>query len=244
MKIIIAPSKTQIFTIDLGSEYMANLSKKSRFLFLKLKLLTKNKLGKSLNIKKNLLDKTFNLYQKNFLLMPKCYAINCYKGVVFEQLDINNYNLKELDYLNKHLVILSAMYGVIEPSNIIYPYRLDMNNKIPNVNLYKYWQEEIDNHFKDESIIINLASDEYSKMLKNQKDKIINIEFVEGTKTNYKKIKSYNSKKARGMMLNYMIENRIENLEELQKYNLSESQYNKEISDNNTLRFLKITDTI
>jgi cytoplasmic iron level regulating protein YaaA (DUF328/UPF0246 family) len=244
MKIIILPSKTQNTTSTIDGDSVSDLSKKSQSLFLKLKSLTKNNLSKALNIKKNLLDEIFNLYQKDFLLMPKCNAINCYKGVVFEQLDIASYNLKDFDYLNKHLIILSAMYGVLEPENIIYPYRLDMNNKILNVNLYKYWQEEIDHHFKDESIIINLASDEYSKMLKNQKDKIINIEFVEGNKTNYKKTNSHNSKKARGMMLNYMIKNQIGNLEELQKYNLSEYQYDKEVSNNKTLRFLKITDTI
>jgi cytoplasmic iron level regulating protein YaaA (DUF328/UPF0246 family) len=106
---------------------------------------------------------------------------------------------------------------------------------LKEINLYKFWKDEINNYFKDEDLIFNLASKEFSKIIDKP---MITIDFKEYKNGSYKSVSSY-AKKGRGMMLNYMIRNNIQSIEEIKKFNLDNYTYNKELSDNSNLVFTR-----
>jgi uncharacterized protein len=238
MKIIVAPSKTQ--ETDLNNDNIRIFNqKKTIHLFNTLKSLTKLELGKTLKLKNNLLEETFELYQSYKSSNKGLVAIRCYQGVVFEQIELDSFNLKQREYLNKHLIILSGMYGVVKPNDVIWPYRLDMTIKPRKINLYDYWQESVNDYFKNEDVIINLASNEFSKMLRGYEDKMINIHFLERQKKGILKVISYNAKKARGVMVNYLISHQTKEIKDLTKVVIDGYKYDKLLSDDNNLYFIK-----
>jgi cytoplasmic iron level regulating protein YaaA (DUF328/UPF0246 family) len=126
---------------------------------------------------------------------------------------------------------LDAFYGILEPGTLIKPYRLDMKVNI-GVNLYNHWK--IDDYFKNE-IVINLASNEYSKMLNIP---MINISFLQFKNGKYINQATY-SKQARGLFLDYIILNKIENVELMKNFNRDNYQYNKNLSDESNMVFTR-----
>ncbi len=105
-----------------------------------------------------------------------------------------------------------------------------------DVSLYKFWSEYVNSFFSENETIINLASSEYSKLIDKKRVDFINIDFYENKEL--KQI-SANSKKARGEMLNLLIKNQIENIEVIKTLKLKEYSYNRELSSNNNLVFIK-----
>ena len=105
-----------------------------------------------------------------------------------------------------------------------------------DVSLYKFWSEYVNSFFSENETIINLASSEYSKLIDKKRVDFINIDFYENKEL--KQI-SANSKKARGEMLNFLIKNQIENVEHIKNLKLKEYSYNRELSSNNNLVFIK-----
>jgi cytoplasmic iron level regulating protein YaaA (DUF328/UPF0246 family) len=240
MKIIISPSKTQnVKLIDLPSTKTVSLSPKTKNLFSILKKMEKEELGNILKIKGKLLDETFLIYQKKQLNEQAVPAIGCYQGVVFEQLQLENYSAKSWQYLNEHLRILSAMYGVLKPDTLIYPYRLDMTIKLPQINLYDFWKKTIVDEFNNEDFIINLASLEFSRMIQISKVKLINIDFYDENTDSSLKIISYNAKKARGKMVNYLIMNQIYSLDEIKTFKEDGYFFSESKSTQDNLVFIK-----
>lgn len=231
MKIILAPSKT---TKMQNSVYLSNkdllFPKEHKKVLALLRKLSKTEVAKSLNIKGDILNNTYkNIkeYNKNH----EYQAFPSFNGLVFKNLDIINYKEDEFKYITKNLRILDAFYGVLEPGTLIKPYRLDMKARIGS-NLYKLW--DISNHFKGEQII-NLASDEFSKMIKND---MISIHFLQKKNDKYVNQATY-SKMARGAFLDFMIKNRIEDVSQLNKFNQDNYSYNQEISDDFNLYFTR-----
>ncbi len=237
MKIILSPSKTQdIFETNKPVRATYQFRKKTNNLFEYFRLLDKAKLGKVLNIKNKLLDFVYNIYHVKQEAFP---AIQLYSGVVFEQIQFEHYNQEQQLYLNQNVSILSAMYGPISPDTKVYPYRLDMTIKPKKINLYHYWQEVVDEYFQESDIIVNLASNEFSKMIKHNKDKMIYIHFLEEQKNGTEKVISYNAKKARGMMLHQMIVSQIENIEDLKAIVTWGYKFNPDKSNNQNFYFIK-----
>ncbi|MGD9964320.1 MAG: YaaA family protein [Candidatus Izemoplasmatales bacterium] len=238
MKIIISPSKTQ------NHEVKEKINK-SDFLFSEetinlyhiLQKLSKKDLSTTLKIKNDLLDKTYLDLQIDIKDKPLLKAIDCYKGVVFEQLDLETYTESQKAYMDDNLVILSAMYGALAPDNLIFPYRLDMTAKINDINLYKYWLNYIDDYFAEEELIINLASKEFSRMIKNVN--FINIEFYEKPKEGKLKVVSYNAKKCRGAMVDFLIKNLVKDIKKIKEFKFEGYEYNQEISDEFNFKFIK-----
>ena len=239
MKIIISPSKRQnrkcIIDKDLVKPFYKEKSNHLRRL---LENFNRTELSEVLDIKGNLLDKTQNKYSS-----PKDSkaAICCYNGLVFKQLDVNSYATDALNYMQNNLCILSAMYGILTPLTAIEPYRLDMKSKIETINLYDYWQEKMDEFFKDEDLIINLASNEFSKMLKpeNYKGTYINIDFKEYNKDDKLRIVAARAKKARGLMLDEMIKNQVREIKAVKKIEVLNYYYDSNKSSKNNLVFIR-----
>lgn len=169
-------------------------------------------------------------------------AILAFKGDVYMGMDVGSLSDSNLFYANDHLRILSGLYGVLRPFDGINEYRLEMGTKLKvndSKDLYGFWKSDLENSLvkdlssHDNKIIINLASYEYFKSVENiqnnSKVKVITPVFKELRGEEYKII-AFNAKKARGMMSRYIIENEIEDIEDLKKFDVDNYIFNEELS--------------
>ncbi len=162
-------------------------------------------------------------------------AIFYYNGISFKYLNPLSLTNEEISYLDNNLYILSALYGVLKPLDNICKYRLDFKDK----SLYNEFYNLINEVFKDEDLIINLASNEYSKMLGFiDCNKIINICFKSHVNSKYVSKATY-SKMARGKMLEFMAINKIEDVNDILKFNELDYKYDSLLSTKNNLVFVK-----
>lgn len=232
MKIIIAPAK--IMKIKQTNLNSTNILFKDKTNYLKdyLSKYSIDELHDLMKISFKMADTVYNYYHQDNDLTP---AIFCYQGTVFKQLSLNTYNQNDFDYLDNYLNILSAYYGILKYNTNISPYRLDMTMKL-DINLYDYWQEEINNYFKEEDYLINLASKEFITMINHPH--IINIDFVE-KKADKLTRNSMRVKTARGKMLEMMVKNKITNLATLKQISFDDYHYNESLSTNNNLVFIR-----
>ncbi len=236
LKIIISPSKTQNLACQpkVNNKPLFN-EKKSQQLRQVIKKLKKEELAILFKIKDKLLEETYKLYHDKAIMNQRYDPIGFYDGVVYEQLCLRNHNNKNRQYLEQKLVILSAMFGILEPGMSMWSYRLDFKTKPGGINLYEYWQKDILEYFNQESTIINLASTEFSTILKPIREKVINIHFLEADG----RVLSYQAKKARGQMADAMVELEIEETEDLKKITIDDYVYNQEKSDDRNYYYQK-----
>ncbi|OMH38200.1 peroxide stress protein YaaA [Motiliproteus sp. MSK22-1] len=147
-------------------------------------------------------------------------AVLAFKGDVYTGLDASSLDTRDLQFAQQHLRILSGLYGLLRPLDLIQPYRLEMGIKLTNSrgkNLYEFWNDiltqRLNNEFKDQhnQTLINLASNEYFKSIntKQLSAKVITPVFKDYKNGKYKIISFY-AKKARGLMTRYIIEHRLE----------------------------------
>ena len=170
-----------------------------------------------------------------------CKAFYMYDGMCYKNIKREEFDEFDLDYLKEHLIIISALYGALKPFDLINPYRLDFLIKTKMGNLYNFWKDDIaKNILKDTDFIVNLASDEFSKTVKKyiSEKQILNFEFYEKVDEKLKKHSTI-SKKARGMMLNFMTKNKIENIEDIKKFNKDGYLFIEEMSLENKFVFVK-----
>ncbi|XMB86489.1 YaaA family protein [Mycoplasmatota bacterium WC44] len=228
MKIIVSPSKTMQFkNTDINGIEPMFLDRTESIIKI-LKGLSKEELGKLYKIKGDMLNNVFSNIN-NFDSLDENIAINAYTGLVFKGLEINNYNESDWNYLNNKVIILSAFYGLLTPSTLIKQYRLDFNCM---KDLYSLWKDVGD--YIDEPIV-NLASNEFSKMIDRD---MINIGFREFKDGNYKNLATY-SKQARGVMLNYLIKNSIEDVNNIKLFCENNYSFNNELSDEKNFIFTR-----
>ncbi|EIM74549.1 hypothetical protein A3SI_15563 [Nitritalea halalkaliphila LW7] len=164
-------------------------------------------------------------FQKRFEPDTAKQALLAFKGDVYTKIDVDNYTEEDFDFAQRHLRILSGLYGVLRPLDLIQPYRLEMGIRIENghgKNLYEFWGARIAKKLNEdvaEGAIINLASQEYFKAV-SQADlqaEVISPAFKEFKNGSYKVIGIY-AKQARGLMADYIIKNRITDPEELKAF--------------------------
>lgn len=233
MKLIISPSKTyQINKEEIQDDKSPIYIEKTNYLLSILASQSKDQIAQMMKLKGNLLDQTYSLYQdRNEISVNE--AIKTYTGMVFKGLTLDHYNSEQIDYLHNHLLILSALYGVLRPDDLIKPYRLDFTMNFP-INLYDYWQEDVTNVIKDE-LIINLASQEYSALIKKP---MINIDFLQKRGNAYKNVSTY-SKQARGIMLDYLIRNQVSDLNQLKQFDCAGYTIHEDLSNDQSLVFTR-----
>ena len=241
MKIILSPSKTQNHERKREKKGRDILKEDmTKKLFDYLKSLTKDDLGEELDIQGNLLDRTYELYQEHSFQDETIPAIECYNGAVFKEIELDSYDNKDLSYMQEKLVILSPMYGPIHSDTEIWPYRLEMRLKPDEINLYDYWQEVMKDYFAETDLIINLASNEYSKVVeKNYQGKIIDFYFKEEKEDGGLKTVGYYVKQNRGKLLNELIKNQVKSIDEIKEIQLDGYKFNEEESDENNFYFIK-----
>ena len=169
-------------------------------------------------------------------------AVFAFNGDVYSGIDVKTLSEDKVYDLQKSLRILSGYYGVLKPLDLIQPYRLEMGTKLAvdgSENLYKFWSENITNSILDEmsteDLLINLASNEYFEAFDKKKfdGRIISPVFKD-FKNGKLKIISFYAKKARGMMVRYIVDNSVSSYNELLGFNLGNYSYNEaETSDKN-----------
>ena len=247
MKILISPAKsldfdsnidslkcTQPVFLNKTSEINSVLKEKSPKDLMQLQGISQ-KLS-DLNWKRNN-DYVDNHNDKNS--RPAVFAFN---GDVYSGIDVKTLSEDKVYDLQKSLRILSGYYGVLKPLDLIQPYRLEMGTKLAvngSENLYKFWSENITNSILDEmsseDLLINLASNEYFEAFDKKKfdGRIISPVFKD-FKNGKLKIISFYAKKARGMMVRYIVDNEVSSYNELLGFNLGNYSYNEaETSDEN-----------
>ncbi|MGK7391380.1 MAG: peroxide stress protein YaaA [Candidatus Cyclobacteriaceae bacterium M2_1C_046] len=174
-------------------------------------------------------------------------AIFAFQGDVYQGLKADTFNEKDLEFAQEHFRILSGLYGLLRPLDLIQPYRLEMGTKLEvndSSNLYKFWEDKIVNQLnKDlkaqgDKYLINLASNEYFKAVdkKKLKAKVIDIDFLDFSSGKYKVIAFY-AKKARGMMSHFILKNKIEDPEHLKAFDYDGYLYDDNASNENKLVF-------
>jgi len=177
-------------------------------------------------------------FKTPFNLKNAKQAMFAFKGDTYVGLDAETMKAKDIDYAQKHLRILSGLYGLVSPLDLVQPYRLEMGTKFAcgkNKNLYEFWRESITEKLngllKKEKTLVNLASKEYFSAIniKNLHADIITPAFKEKKGDDYKMV-GFFAKKARGMMSRYIIDHRIEEPKDLLKFDVDGYQYNKKLS--------------
>ena len=173
-------------------------------------------------------------------------ALLMFKGDVYKGISVKDFNKDDFLFAQKSLRILSGLYGILKPLDLIQPYRLEMGTQLQigkHRNLYDFWGDEITNiinNDKNNDYLINLASVEYFKSINvdNLKSKLINVSFKEKRDGKYKIIAIY-SKRARGLMSRYIIKNKIIDPKSLKKFNLEDYKFNKTLSSDSDLVFTR-----
>lgn len=159
-----------------------------------------------------------------------------FDGDVYQGLDAYTIAKKDWQYAQDHLRILSGLYGILRPLDLIEPYRLEMGTDIAigkSKNLYAFWSDRVTTHLNEShsDVLLNLASNEYSKVIdrKKLKSQWIDFEFLEKDKSELKSISFY-SKKARGLMARYLIDHKISRTEDLADFDSERYQYAPKLS--------------
>ncbi len=244
MLMIISPSKTQDFNDSLSiSATQPLLLQDSEVLIKELQNLSVSDLAKLMKMSERLALQTYqriNAFETPFTAENACSAIAVFQGDVYSSITINEYGNEEIGYIQEHLRILSGLYGILRPLDLMQAYRLEMGCKLVNnrgKNLYEFWGEkitdELNRSLKDqqESVLVNLASAEYSRVIKKKHllGSILQIDFKERKGDSYRTV-AIHAKRARGMMVDFAVKNRVQTVRELKSFTQADYMFRPEFS--------------
>ena len=249
MLAIISPSKTQDFSpCDINSFTQSRQLSHTQELVDILKNKTQRQISKLMSLSEKLSKLNFDrfqTFQTPFSLDNAKQALLAFKGDVYNGINASSLSVKDLEFAQKNVRILSGLYGVLRPLDLIQPYRLEMGTKLSNTqgkNLYEYWGNGISQILNEdaEETIVNLASNEYVKAIDKKilKAQILDISFKEKKNDTYRVISVY-AKRARGLMINYIIRNRLTDAEALKEFSDEGYQYNQELSGDSTWVYVR-----
>lgn len=254
MLMVISPAKTLDYTSPLATEDFTQprYLEQSRQLIEILRKLNPNELADLMKLSDKLTGLNvarFTDWQPNFTLENARQAILAFKGDVYTGLEAESLTSEDFQYAQQHLRILSGLYGVLRPLDLMQPYRLEMGTKLQNSagnNLYEFWGDSITESLNQSiaeqkaSVLLNLASNEYFKAVKPKQlnATLINVDFKDLKNGQYKIISFY-AKKARGIMARYVIQNKIDSVEALKDFTEQGYYYSAEQSKPTHLVFLR-----
>ena len=225
MKIILSPAKKMITDTDsIEPVALPEFVDKTTELLSWLKDKSKEELQTIWKCNDKIAEQNFNRLEKMDLYHILTPAVLSYEGIAFQYMAPSVFEDRQFDYIQNHLRILSAFYGVLKPMDGVTPYRLEMQAKVEigdAKNLYEYWGELLYHSVIDDSrIIINLASKEYARCIEKYltpQDRYITVAFCELSGDKLVTKGTY-AKMARGEMVRFMAENNIDNPIEIQKF--------------------------
>jgi cytoplasmic iron level regulating protein YaaA (DUF328/UPF0246 family) len=243
---IISPSKTQDFSSngvpDLRSQ--PALLEQSEVLVKEMRKKSAEDISKLMDVSDKIAELNYGRFQSfstPFSPENAKQALFAFKGDVYTGIDIENYKQKDLEFAQEHLRILSGLYGLLRPLDLIQPYRLEMKIKLRNPrgkDLYTFWgnrlTEALNSALTEQKnpVLVNLASNEYFKAI-NKKEleaDIVTPVFKEFKNGKYSIIAIF-AKKARGLMTDFIIKNKIEQPEKLKTFNLERYEFSEAHSD-------------
>lgn len=253
MKIVISPAKSldfeTPFPTKLYSEY--SFQKQSLAIDKVLKKMKPNQLMELMDISDKLADLNWQRNQeRNVAELTSENArqsIYAFSGDVYIGLDAYSLSEDKINILQDKLRILSGLYGLLKPLDLMQPYRLEMGTKLPigkNKNLYEFWKptitKELNSQLEKEELFVNLASNEYFDAVdvKKLKVPVITPEFKDYKDGKLKMI-SFFAKKARGMMVRYIIDTNAETIDDLKKFNYEGYGFDANLSSGNKLVFTR-----
>lgn len=245
MLLVVSPAKNLDFESELPtSEYsQPELLDHSKELIERCLTLTPENIGSLMSISDKLAGLNaarFAQWSIPFTLENARQSVFAFNGDVYTGLDAKTLNKADLAFAQKHLRILSGLYGILKPLDLMQAYRLEMGTKLDNLrgqNLYQFWGSVITEKVNDalaaqgDDVLLNLASTEYFKSVKKKEFKgtIVTPAFKDWKNGQYKMISFY-AKKARGLMARYIIENKITDIEKITEFDSAGYQYNVDLS--------------
>jgi cytoplasmic iron level regulating protein YaaA (DUF328/UPF0246 family) len=193
----------------------------------------------------------YEAWSPTFTAKNSKQAALAFNGDVYEGLDAKTLNEPDLQWAQSHVCILSGLYGVLRPLDWMQPYRLEMGTALATThgkNLYQFWGSEIANYLNERAaadaspVVVNLASEEYFKVVdrKALKPRVVTCVFQE-LKAGQYKIISFMAKRARGLMVRYAIENKLDSVKKLESFNLEGYDYSPDVSEPDRLVFRRQT---
>ena len=249
MLIVLSPSKS----MDMEPSGPADSTQppfldRSEQLVAKLRRFSTAKLMDFMEISEKLADLNrgrFRDWQPPFTTANAKQALLAFTGDVYEGLEAGSLKKRDIQYAQRHLRILSGLYGLLRPLDLIQPYRLEMGRPLETrgaKNLYAFWRDTITEnlHAEKGDILVNLASQEYFKAIDPGKlEKEIVAPVFKDEKNGKLKIISFHAKKARGAMARYLIENRIADRDGLLGFSEDGYAYNPELSNSSAPVFTR-----
>lgn len=252
MLMVISPAKTLDFDSPLATKNFTQpaLLDKSQQLVEVARDLSPAQIGSLMHISDKLAElnaQRFNDWQPPFSLDNARQAILAFKGDVYTGLQAEDFSDKDFAFAQQHLRMLSGLYGLLRPLDLMQAYRLEMGIKLANPagkDLYSFWGETLTEALNDalaaqgDDVLINLASDEYFKAVKAKKlnGRIIKPVFLDEKNGKFKVISFY-AKKARGLMSRYIIQQHLTKPAQLKKFDLEGYFFDAESSTENELVF-------
>lgn len=254
MLIVISPAKTLDFETPpkVPTFTLPDFLDDSAELIDELRSYEPYRLGDLMGISPKLADLNSNRYHDwslPFTADNAKQSVLAFKGDVYAGLDADNLDADDLQFAQAHLRILSGLYGVLKPLDLMQPYRLEMGTKLKNrrgKDLYDFWDDRINQSLNDElagqdnPVLVNLASNEYFKSVQPESlnARIVTPTFKEARNGDYKFI-SFTAKKARGLMSRYIIRNRLAEPDDLRGFDLEGYRYNDALSDTDSPVFTR-----
>lgn len=252
MKIILSPAKSLDFenAKTYGDASIPDFIDQSNYLIGKLKKLSPKKIKNLMNVSDDIAQLNYDRFQNweyPFGEEAK-QALFVFTGEAYRGLDANTLTNKEIERANEKLRILSGLYGLLKPLDLMLPYRLEMGTSFkvtPKVtNLYKYWGTQLADHLQQEmepdEVLVNVASNEYSKALQlsGWKKKVVTCSFKEEKNGEYKAIMTF-AKRARGLMTRFIIQENIQKVEHLKGFDLENYTFNAGLSNEEEFVFTR-----
>lgn len=255
MKILISPAKLLDYNknIEVPSITKAHFLDSTEQLVKKLKKLSSKEISKLMNISESLGILNYERYQNwekpnkaSSTIKP---AITVFDGEVYKGLEVDTFSQKDFEVAQRDLRILSGLYGILKPLDLIYPYRLEMGTKFAvdknTKNLYEFWgtqiAEYLNQELKEGEVIINLASNEYFKAVhkKTLKARVITPVFKELREDGTLKVIVVYTKHARGALARDIIQNQYTDIEDIKGFNKGGYTFSEQESSENEWVFIR-----
>lgn len=230
MIVLISPAKTLDLSTTENTIYTTpDFQKETRELVSIMKKKSTEEIRRLMRVSENIAalnEKRYQNFKKTFEPNHAKQALLTFNGDVYTKIDVENYNDADFEFAQDHLRILSGLYGLLKPMDLIQPYRLEMGIRLENKkgnSLYEFWGTRIAKAINDvakNGPIVNLASQEYFKAVDQKaiKSAVISPLFQEYRNGKFQTIGLF-AKQARGMMTNYIIKNRVKDSEQLKLFN-------------------------
>ena len=252
MKILLSPAKSLDFKSDLPTSKTSSIcfEKEAQYLNSILKSKNPKELSDLMSISSKIADLN---YERNhswslpFTNTNARQAVYAFNGDVYRGLDAYSIDDSRIDFLQNSVRILSGLYGLIKPLDLIQPYRLEMGTKLAfesNKNLYDFWRkkitEQLNSELDDKEPILNLASNEYFKAIDSKviKSDVYTANFKQFKNGEFKTIAIF-SKKARGMMTRFIIDNNLTEISDIKSFDYDGYMFHDGLSSEKELIFVR-----